>query len=308
MANAEVSDVVARPSLRDTGLLVVAVLAVSTSGPLIAAIAAPALAIAFWRCLLGAGATAGAVFTRGRSQLATLRGRPGQLSAVSGLLLGAHFATWIPSLRFTSVAASTALVATQPIWAALIARLRGRTIPGRAWVGIAISLVGVVVLTGIDVSLDHRALIGDVLALIGGMLAAAYVSVGESARQHVPTGPHTLVVYSVAAAALAITCLIGRVQLSGFSLHDWLLILALTLLAQLLGHSLINRLLKTVSATVVSLGILFEMPGATILAWIFLGQTLPLSLVPALLLLMAGLVVVVGGLGNKSELVEEPPV
>jgi drug/metabolite transporter (DMT)-like permease len=175
-------------------------------------------------------------------------------------------------------------------------------------VGIAISLVGVVVLTGIDVSLDHRALIGDSLALIGGMLAAAYVSVGESARQHVPTGPYTLVVYSVAALALGLTCVFGRIPLHGYSLHDWLLIIALTLLAQLLGHSLINRLLKTVSATVVSLGILFEMPGATILAWIFLDQALPLSLIPALLLLMAGLIVVVGGIAGRTELVEEPPI
>ena len=302
------TDVVSRPSTADTALLAVAVLAVSTSGPLIAAIAAPALAIAFWRCLLGAGATGAAVFTRGRRELATLRGRPGRLSAASGVLLAAHFATWIPSLRFTSVAASTALVATQPIWAALIARLRGHHIPQRAWFGIAISLIGVVVLTGIDVSLDHRALIGDTLALIGGMLAAAYVSVGERARQVVPTGPHTLVVYSMAALVLVGTCLIARAPLTGYSLHDWLLILALTLLAQLLGHSLINRLLKTVSATVVSLGILFEMPGATILAWIFLGQALPLSLVPALILLMVGLFVVVGGLGAKAGLVEEPPI
>jgi drug/metabolite transporter (DMT)-like permease len=200
------------------------------------------------------------------------------------------------------------LVATQPIWAALIARLRGNHIPRRAWIGIAISLVGVVVLTGIDVSLDHRALIGDVLALVGGMLAAAYVSVGERARQVVPTGPHTLVVYSMAALVLVATCLIARAPLTGYTLHDWLLILALTLLAQLLGHSLINRLLKTVSATVVSLGILFEMPGATILAWIFLGQALPLSLLPALILLMVGLFVVVGGLGAKAGLVEEPPI
>jgi drug/metabolite transporter (DMT)-like permease len=302
------TEVVRAPSARDTGLLALAVLAVSTSGPLIAAIAAPALAIAFWRCLLGAGATGGVVLARGRHELVSLRGRAGQLSIVSGLLLAAHFATWIPSLRYTSVAASTALVATQPVWAALIARLRGQHIPSRAWVGIAISLVGVVVLTGIDISLDHRALIGDSLALIGAVMAAAYVSVGERARQTVPTGPYTLVVYSMAAVALLVTCVLAHASLVGYTLHDWLLIIALTLLAQLLGHSLINRLLKTVSATVVSLGILFEMPGATILAWIFLGQKLPLALLPALLLLMAGLAVVVGGLGARAGLVEEPPV
>ena len=72
----------------------------------------------------------------------------------AGLLLGAHFATWIPSLRFTTVASSTALVATQPVWAALIARRRGAVIPRTAWIGIGIALVGVLILTGIDVSVD----------------------------------------------------------------------------------------------------------------------------------------------------------
>jgi drug/metabolite transporter (DMT)-like permease len=146
---------------------------------MIAACTAPALAIAFWRCLLASGATATVVLRRSRAELAGLSRREWVLIAAAGLLLGGHFATWIPSLRFTSVAASTAMVATQPVFAALIARARGRSIPRQAWLGIGIAGIGVLIITGVDGSIDPRHLIGDGLALIGAFLAAAYVSVGE---------------------------------------------------------------------------------------------------------------------------------
>ncbi len=133
------------------------------------------------------------------------------------------------------MASSTALVATQPVWAALIARWRGAHIPRSAWVGIAISLLGVVILTGIDVSVDPRHLIGDVLALVGGMLAAAYVTVSESARRTVSTATLTTGLYAAAAVLLLGMCLIGGQALTGFSLQAWGYILALTLGAQLLG-------------------------------------------------------------------------
>ncbi len=139
-----------RPAGADVALLAVAVVAISTSGPLIAACAAPALAIAFWRCLLGSGATGVWVAMRHRREVAGLSRRHWRLMVVAGLLLGAHFATWVPSLRLTTVASSTALVATQPVWAALIAARRGVRIAPMAWVGIAVSLAGVLVLTGVD--------------------------------------------------------------------------------------------------------------------------------------------------------------
>ncbi|MFM7146031.1 MAG: GNAT family N-acetyltransferase [Actinomycetales bacterium] len=139
--------VLARPPRLDFALLGVAVAAISASAPIIAAIAAPALAIAFWRCILGAGATGAWVALRQRSEISRLTWHQWRLVILAGLLLGAHFATWIPSLRFTSVASSTALVATQPVWAALIARARGVQIPGRTWVGIAIVSVAILVET-----------------------------------------------------------------------------------------------------------------------------------------------------------------
>ncbi len=231
------------------------------------------------------------------------------LCAAGGALLAAHFAAWIPSLRFTSVASSTALVATQPVWAALLARARGVRFPGRVWLGIGVALVGIAVLTGVDVALDARSLIGDALALLGAILAAAYVTVGESARQDVSTPTYTLIAYSSSAVVLLPVCLIAGAALTGYPASAWWLIAALTLLAQLLGHSLINATLRTTSATVTSMGILFEMPIATILAALFLGQWPPLAVVPALALLLVGVAIVVrAGAGSTASatLAESP--
>ena len=297
----------ARPPATDVALLGVAVLFISSSGPIIAAIAAPALAIAFWRCFLGSVFTAPWVLLRRRREVTSLTRREIRLIVVSGLLLGAHFATWIPSLRFTTVASSTALVATQPVWAALIARWRGAHIPRSAWIGIGVALVGVLVLTGVDVSVNPRHLIGDVLALVGAVLAAAYVTVGEQARQSVSTATFTTGLYASAAVLLVVITVIGGQAVVGFSLRDWILIGLLTLGAQLLGHTLINKVLSTTSATVVSLAILFEMPGATIIAAIALGQLPPWGILPAVGLMFVGIVLVIRS-GSRTVLSETPPV
>lgn len=293
------------PAPGDLVLLAVAVSAISTSGPIIATCAAPALAIAFWRCLLGSGATAGwLIATRPRSgwpaDAAQLRA-----AVAGGVFLALHFAAWIPSLRFTSVASATALVATQPIWAAVLARMRGARIAAAVWWGIGVSLAGVLLLTGIDFSLDPATLIGNGLALLGGLLAAAYVSVGESARQHLSTGSYTFIGYGTAAAVLLPLTVLFGAPLTGFDPRDWWLILALTALAQLLGHSLINRVLGSVSATVTSLAVLFELPGAVIIAAAWLGVVPPLAVLPALALILVGLMVVIRA-ADLPVPVEEP--
>ena len=125
----------ALPSRTDLTLIAIAVTAVSTSGPLIVATAAPALALAFWRNGLGAVAMMSVAVTRHRSELRGLSRREWRLIVIAGTLLAAHFATWIPSLRYTSVASSTALVASQPVWAALLARTQGAMIRRSAWSG-----------------------------------------------------------------------------------------------------------------------------------------------------------------------------
>jgi drug/metabolite transporter (DMT)-like permease len=288
--------------------MVVAVLAIGTSAPLIAATAAPALAIAFWRNAFGTLAIAPFALGIGhnRRELMSTTSRERALSAAAGGLLALHFATWLPSLTYTSVASSTALVATQPVWAAVLARLRGQHVPRLAWVGIGVALCGVLVLTGVDLSLSTRALFGDLLALVGAVFAAAYVSVGSVVRATVSTTTYTFVCYGVCAVLLLVTCVVAGRPLAGYSAHTWVQLLALTAGAQLLGHSLLNVVLQTTSPTVVSLAILFEMPAATLIAALFLGQLPPWGVVPAAVLLLVGVAMVVRS-SDRPAPVEAPP-
>ena len=282
-----------RPPAPDVVRLGVAVVFISLSGPMIAATAAPVLAIAFWRCLIGSGITGVWVIARRWSSLGALTRREIRLTVIAGVFLGLHFATWIPSLTLTTIAASTALVATQPIWAALIARATGVQIYSRVWIGIAIAFSGVIVLTGVELSVDPVHLWGDALALVGAVFSAAYVSVAERVRKTVDTSTMTFVLYAVSAVTILPLVFIFGQQLVGFDAQAWALILAVTLGAQLLGHSMMTRVLSSTSATVVSLAILFEMPGATLVAAIWLGQVPPLALLPAAALILAGLVIVI---------------
>jgi drug/metabolite transporter (DMT)-like permease len=298
----------ARPPAPDIARLGIAVVFISLSGPMIAATAAPALAIAFWRCLIGSGLTGVWVGLRRRGSLGALTKREVRLTVLAGVFLGLHFATWIPSLTLTTVAASTALVATQPIWAALMARATGVRIDRRVWIGITISLTGVIVLTGVDLSVDPQHLIGDALALVGAVFSAAYVSVAERVRRTVDTSTMTFVLYAVSALTiLPLTFVFGQ-ELAGFDVQAWALILGVTLGAQLLGHSMMNRVLSSTSATVVSLAILFEMPGATIVAAIWLGQVPPLALLPAAALILIGLVVVIRAADARPTISESSPI
>ncbi len=294
-----------RPSGVDGALLAIAALAAATSGPLSAAIAAPALAISFWRCALAALVTAPFAW-RARST-AACSARDRRLMALSGVLLAGHFATWITGVRLTSVAAATALVATQPVWAVLIARRAGvRTTP-TTWAGIVVAVAGILLVTGVDVAGGARAITGDLLALLGGVLAAAYVSVGERVRQRVPASPYNAFVFGTAALVLLVCALVGRQPLVGYSAYDWVLLLALTGGAQLLGHSLVNRVVRTTSATVVSLALLFEVPGAALIAGLWLGQTPTPLLLPAIALLVLGLFLVIRS-GTRRTPTESPPL
>jgi drug/metabolite transporter (DMT)-like permease len=158
------------------------------------------------------------------------------------------------------------------------------------------------VLTGVDFSLEQRALVGDLLALLGGVFAALYTVAGAEVRRTVSTTSYTALCYSTAAFALLVACLVGRADLWGFSGRTWLQLLALTLGAQLLGHSLFNLVLRSTSATVVSLALLLEVPGAAVIAAVALGQTPPLAAVPAAVLLLVGIgIVVSASTGDDAE-------
>ncbi len=290
----------------DLAVLGVAMIAVSTSGPMIAALTAPALAIAFWRNAMGAAVIGATALARPavRAEFAALTRREIKLILLAGLLLAAHFACWTPSLSYTTVASATALVCMQPVWAALGSRLLGRPVSALTWTGIGLSLAGVLLLTGADLAVSDRALWGDTLAIVGGILAAAYTTVGEQVRRSVSTVVYTSFCYTTCAAATLVVCVAAGVQLVGYDGETWLRLVALTVTAQLLGHTLFNRVVGRVGATVVSTAILLEVPAAAMLAAILLDQAPPATAVPAGMLLLAGVFVVVRAEGRAAREVQ----
>jgi drug/metabolite transporter (DMT)-like permease len=293
---------VGRPPRADLPLLAVAVAAVSTSGPLMASAAAtvPVLAIAMWRNALSLIVLAPTVALRRRAEIRRLHARELRFALVAGVFLALHFATWVPSLDQTSVASATALVATQPVWQAVIARLQGQHVSRTVWGGIALAVIGAGSLSGADFSVSARALAGDGLAAAAALFAAVYMAAGSEVRRTVSSVTYTTVCYSVAAAVLLLICLVGGVRLSGWPASGWLKLAAVTAGAQLLGHSIFSVVLRTTSPTVVSLVVLLEVPGAGLLAAVWLGQVPRWSVLPGAVLLLAGLVVV-AMLGARAE-------
>jgi len=284
---------VARSPREDLGLMALAVVCASSAPPLIAATAAPALAIAFWRTGLGALAVLPFALGGRRAELRRASGRAMAPALFGGAMLAAHFSAFVPSLRLTSVASAAALVCSQAVWAGVFGRLLGERLPRRAWAGTAVALAGVVTVTGVDVSLSARALGGDVLARLGGFFGGAYIVTGGLARRRLSTTAYIAVCYSTSAVLLLVICVVAGRRLGGYAAADWVRILAITVLAQLLGHSLFNHVLRSTSPTLVSLATLFTVPLAAVFAATMLGQTPPAAALPALALLLAGTALVI---------------
>jgi drug/metabolite transporter (DMT)-like permease len=282
--------------------LCVAIVAISSSGPLIAFAAAPALAIAFWRNGLAAAVLAPVTAARRRIELRGLFAASGRRillgCVLAGVFLAIHFGTWVPSVKLTAVADAVALGATQPVWQGLIALGQGRRLGRIMWIGIGIAVAGAVATTGADIAVSPRAVVGDLLAIVGGMAAAAYTACGERVRTVTTTLSYTTICYTVCAVLLFGAGLVAGVRFHGYPATTWLAILGLVGGAQLLGHSMLSYSLHRVSATTVSVLILLEVPGATLLAWLWLGQVPTLDSVPGLVLLLIGVIVVVLGARN----------
>jgi drug/metabolite transporter (DMT)-like permease len=280
-------------------LAAVGVLGVASSGPLIAATlgatSVGALAIAFWRNAIAAVVMAGPVVVRNPRDFGRVTGAEFRWSVAAAAALALHFACFITSLQLTSVAAATALVCLQSAWIAVFQLFRGVRHPWPVLVGLGIAFGGVVTITGFDMGASSEALLGDLLAVAGGALAGIYTLAGGKARQSMGTGVYTTLCYGMCAAIVAGLALFAGVPLAGFDAAGWLGILAITVCAQLVGHTAFNHLLATMSPLLVSMIILLEIPGAALLAAAFLGETLPAGTYAGLGLILVGLAVVVLG-------------
>ena len=213
----------------------------------------------------------------------------------SGVTLALHFACFMYAMRLTSVAAGTALVCIQGVWIVLFHTVRKVKYRRPVFIGMGIAILGALMITGFDISLGGKALLGDLLALAGGVLAAAYTLLGAVARKTLSTPVYTSTCYGTTAVVLVVFCLFTGQQLAGFDATGWLGIILLTLVAQIGGHTAMNHLLSILGPLTVSTLILLESPGAALIAALVLGQQVPLATYAGLVLILAGLVLVVRG-------------
>ena len=264
----------------------VGVLAVSAAAIFIRLAEAPAIAVAFWRCALGAALLLPPALVR-RDRFP--RGRDLWVGIASGIALGAHFGFWISSLDHTSVAASVVLVSTQPVFVAILAYLifGERTSP-LSFAGILAALVGTAIIAGDD-TVGPAALLGNALALAGAVTVAVYVLIGRYSRTGgIGVLPYSVVVYSAAALALLPVALVLDVRLWGYSGETWFWLWAITLAPQLMGHTVFNWALRYVEASVISGTILAEPVISSLLAWLILSET------PGLPTILGGCIVLIG--------------
>jgi len=275
------------PTGRDIPLLLGGIIGIGMSGPLIALSAMPILVLIFWRNLGGAMLMAPFALRAKQYKSAAERRAIGW-SALAGFFLALHFIGFFIAMRFTSVAAGVALTALQPIFAAVYIRFLGGHIPTKAWLGMAISFAGVLVITGVDLTISHFVPSCDLAAIACAALSALYVLIGAKAQRTINTSTYTTVCYATCAiTALPLLLLVGD-PLFDFPQREWLLLIALILGSQILGHTMFNFSLKRVSPTVVSLIVFFEVPIGALFAWWWIDQIPPAGTIPGIIVLLLG--------------------
>ncbi|MBS1229212.1 MAG: protein of unknown function transrane [Proteobacteria bacterium] len=253
----------------------------------------PSLAIAALRLGLAALIISPLALWQSRRALLAMTRRQAALTLGAGFFLALHFASWISSLEYTSVASSTALVTTNLLWIAIASFLVFGEQPRRLMlVGMAVSIGGSLLIFWSDSS--HSApgsspLLGNCLALFGSWCFSAYLLLGRRLRAELPLPAYVWLAYGAAALLLLLACGAWEIPLAGYGAPAYLFALGLALGPQLLGHTAYNWSLKHVSPTFVAVVTLGEPVGSALLAWIFFGE----SFVP---LQGAGFALLLGGI------------
>ena len=266
--------------LRAYVILGAGVLVVSTAAIMIRyahAEGVSSLAIAAWRLTLAALVLLPFTAARAGAELRRLSWRQWGLALAAGVFLGIHFASWILSLEYTSVASSVALVTTNPIWIALFswAFLRER-LSARLSGAIALALAGSTAIFLADEvsSAAPQPLLGNLLALLGSFTVCGYLLIGRKLRAAISLLPYISIVYGCAALCLLVAALAAGIRLGGYSTLAWALLAGLALGPQLFGHSAVNYALKHLSATVVAVAVLGEPIGSSIFAWLLFDEAI----------------------------------
>nr|WP_307152414.1 DMT family transporter [Robertmurraya andreesenii] len=261
------------PKLNPYLALAIGVLSVSTSAILVKVSSAPSGVIAFYRLLFSVLFMLPIFLLRYVSELHHITKRDWIFSIVAGVFLAFHFILWFESLNYTSVASSTVLVTLQPLFAFVGTYFFFKEkFTVRAILCGVIAIVGSVIISWGDFKISGSALFGDILALIACALITAYLMFGQTVRKRVSLITYTFVVYSICTITLLAYVLLLEQPLVPYPTSDWVYFVLLALVPTLLGHTLFNWTIKWLSTSTISMAILLEPVGATVLAYYLLDE------------------------------------
>jgi drug/metabolite transporter (DMT)-like permease len=277
--------------------LVGATLAVSISAILINEARTDAATVVWLRMALAVGLLLPWAAPQLRARTVGGSRRDALLTAAAGALLAIHFLTWTASLAYTSVAASVLLVSLHPlIVTPLGARLHGDAVSGRVIAGIGLALAGTVVTCAGAFGSGGTALGGDLLALVGGAALAGYLLIGRGRRGLGGVAAYSAVVYAIVSAAAVVVAIVGG-TLHAPSVRTLFACVGLAAVCTIGGHTVFNWTLRRLPASTVSLSFLGEPPLAALLAFLILGQRIPMTTFVGGALILAGLAAAVSTAG-----------
>ncbi len=272
--------------------LALGVIAVSFAAVLIRLADAPPLVIAAYRLCLASLILAPVAWMRSKQEIRRLARREVILAVASGAFLALHFALWIASLSYTSVATSVVLVTITPIFVAIASYLFFKERLTRQVVtGIFVCLAGAVLIGYGNWQIGSESLYGGVLALLGALAVAGYLLIGRRLRQDISLLSYSILVYGSAALMLLVAVLVCGYPLFDYSGNTYIMLVLLAVVPQLMGHMSLVWALRFVSATLVTIAVLGEPVGATLLAYLILGEAPTWSEIVGGVLILAGIFV-----------------
>lgn len=283
-------DKIEQPPINPYLAVLLAVIAMSSAAIFTRLSTAPPLVIAFYR--MGFSLlilTPLALSSSGRAELRTIERRDLAAAAIAGLFLAIHFTVWITSLEYTSIASSTVLVTMQPLFVVTLGFLflKEKFSP-KTLLGAGLALSGSILVGAGDFQIGGKALLGDILAFSGAFFIAVYFLIGRNLRGKLSLFPYVFLVYGTATAFLFVANLCTRAPLYPYPYLDWVWFVALAVFPTIGGHTVFNWALRYVKTMVVSVSILGEPVGATILAFLIFKE------VPGYLQLFGGLIIITG--------------
>jgi drug/metabolite transporter (DMT)-like permease len=281
--------------------LVSGVLGVSSGAIFVRLADAPALVTAAYRVGLAAVIFIPVIWWKTKDQFWRLSWRDLGTTVLAGFFLALHFAAWISSLDYTSIANSVVLVNTTPVWVGLLTPfLTQDRISRRTVKGIILSISGGALIGAEELAMGGRAWFGDLLALSGSFCAAGYLLLGRNLRRNLGLLSYTLPCYGSAAVFLWFMVIVAQLPYSGFNTHTWAAFLGMAICAQIIGHTSYNYALKWFSANLIAVSLLGEPVLATFMGWILFQEGLTWIKLAGGVLILMGIYLAASGETTKD--------